>query len=332
MTLTYVASESLMVLCPSIALSIGPAAIAIASQFDGAGALAALWSVSPPNLAGILLQLEQAIAAMQTAVSLGLPSLSFSLADASALVASVTGGFPLLITLEGLLNAAIGLFSYSYAGNGNALGAALTTALTTTWPDGSPTSSHVDALIFGADIAVPISALTGFFGGLSFGPGLVYGGKYTLAQLCPVVFASLGQGVQALNVQLAAALALLESLKIVPPSFAVTIPKLKFKLNVADLLPSVTFVLAALADMVARLQVKFGRIIALGALLAQAGATMFVYEYSGAANVMGAAVTTALASTWGNGFTPTTGPCVAIVLGAIDSFTHTTMLGFFGGA
>jgi hypothetical protein len=321
-----------MVLCPVIALSIGQSAIAISSQHDGAAALIPIWTLAPPDLASILLKLEDAIASMQAAVVLGLPSVSFGLPEITALVASINGGYPILVALDAMLNAAIGLFSYSYEGNGNSLGAALTSELGTQWPDGSPTTAHVDALIFGADIAVPVSALTGFFGGLSFGPGLQFGGKYTLAQLCPVVHASIGEGVEALNVQLAAALALLKSVQVTPPSFGVIIPQLKFKLNANDLLPKIDFVLAALGQMVLGLQIKFNRIIALGALLREAGATMFVYEYSGAANAMGAAVTGALASTWGDGFTPTTGPCVAIVLGAVDSLTLTVMNAYFGGA
>ncbi len=332
MALSYVASESLMVLCPTIAASIGPAAIAIASEFNGAAALSALWSVTPPNLASILVQLENAIAAMQLAVSLGLPSVSFDLAAATSLVASINAGFPLLTVLEGYLNAAIGLFSYSWVGNGNALGAALTTALATQWPDGTSTATHCDALIFGATAGVALTTLPQFFQALTFGPGLVYGGKITLAQLCPVVLASLGQGVEALNVQLAGAVALLESLNVTPPSFGVIVPQLQFKLNLNDLLPSVSFILGALADIIARLQAKFNLVIALGTLLAEAGALMFVYRYSGNANAMGAAVTTALASTWGDGFTPSTGPCIAMIFGAVDSLTVTTMNAFFGGA
>src|SRR5579859_6121361 len=96
MSLTYIASESLMVLCPSVAFSIGEAAVAIASQFNGLVSLSALWSVTPPDLASILVQLENAITGMQLAVSLGLPSISFDIAATATLVAKINAGFGLL--------------------------------------------------------------------------------------------------------------------------------------------------------------------------------------------------------------------------------------------
>lgn len=333
MALTYKGSLNLGLLCPSVYASIGEVAVAIAAQFEGALNLQALWSVTPPDLPSVKLQLANGIAAMQFAASLGLPSISFDFAAVTSLIAKLNLSFSLTAVLEALLNASISVLALGYAGAGNALGAALTSSLATQWPDGTPSSGSATVFLFGAVASISQSTMAEFLSAMTFGPGLVYAGQpLTLAQLCPVVQLAVGQGTPAIQGQLDGALALLASLKVTPPSFNVTIPSLTAALDVMIALPSVTFILSALADLIARLDRAFNLLIQLGAILEKADATLFVYEYTGAANALGAAVTTALASTWGDGFTPTASACTAAVLGAVDSLTATTMAAFFGGA
>ena len=90
--------------------------------------------------------------------------------------------------------------------------------------------------------------------------------------------------------------------------------------------------LQASASAAASLSANFGAMCQLGAVLGAFGESLFVYKYSGPANALGSAVTAALATTWGDGTTPTSGACTAAILATTDSLAFAAMSGFFGGA
>jgi len=342
-SLVYVGALPLVAICPIVNLSIGEVSVAIQAAFSGALDLNASLSITPPTLTIILAALAQIQAEISAAIALGLPSISFNASFAASLVAKLELAFTLLINLEALLSAHIGIFAYSYSGLANAMGAAVSTELATQWPDGTPSSGASNALIFGAVNNITLTpptiapdSMKRFLNGLAFTPGLAYAGKITLATLSLVTALAIDEGNGAIQAQLAAALALQASLAITPPSFAITASALLdyAVALVADAelaLPSIQFALDATANLAADLSAKFGLVINLGFALARPDAALFCYKWSGAGNALGGALSTSLVSTWGDGTTPTNTPCIAAILGAVDSLTWTTMGSFFGG-
>jgi len=336
MSLTYVGAISLPVLVPSVYASIGAASVMINAAFQGNLSVHASFSASPPTLPGILAGLTAFEVSLVEAISLGLPSVSFDVSAAASLVASLNLAFDLLIILDALLAANIGIYAYSYTGIANAMGAALTTALASTWPDGAPTNTATNAFIFGAVTPGANEALGEFLDGLGFGAGLQYAGRFGLSTLSGITLRAATQGEAGIKSQLDGALALQASLAVQPPTLvadhAATAKFAAFLGLQGELaLPSVQFALDATAKAAASLSAKFGLLIQLGATLSKLSA-LFIYRYSGLGNAMGADVTTALAPFWGDGTTPTNTPCNAAILGATDTLTFTTMSAFFGGA
>lgn len=348
MAFNYVALLPIPLLAPSVNLSIGSPAIGIECSFSGALALNASLSITPPTVALYLAALETIQASISAGISLNVPSCSFGvtveagLVAALALIAELELAFSLLVTLEGLLNASIGMYAFSYSGLGNGLGAALTTELATQWPDGAPTAGSCNALVFGAVSPIAQTQIQKFLNGLHVGAGLVYTAKMSaMSSLSLVTAAATAQGNAAIQYQLNAALqikaAATANISFAPPSLSVTAEAIaNFAINLKAQLalapPSISVALSATANLAASLSAQFNLIIQLGLALNRFDAELFIYNYSGTGNTFGAAVTTALATQWGDNQTPTDSECFAVVLAATDSLTYGVMTGFFGGA
>lgn len=336
MALTYVAELVLPAIVPSVQLSIGAPAIALNASLQGSLSLGASLVLSPPTIAVYLAALAEIEAQISGAITLGLPSVSFTLSDTVALVASLELAFSLLVELDALLDASIGMYAFAYSGTASAMGAAVTGELATVWPDGAPSNTACNAMVFGAVSSVAQGAIADFLNGLQLGAGLVYTAKMSaLAALSPVTFQAATQGNAGIQAQLDAALAVQANVQVSPPTLAVTLEALAsfaayLKTTIAIGPPSVQAAISATANLAASISAQFGLLVQLGALLSSPGA-LFCYTYSGLGNAFGAALTTALASTWGDGVTPTSGACVAPILATTDSFTWTTMTSFFGG-
>ena len=336
MALTYVAELSLPLLCPSVQLSMGVPAISLNAQLTGNLALNASFSVSPPTVAIYLAALESIQLQLNAAITAGLPSISFSLSDTLTLIADLELAFGLLVTLEGLLGASIGMYAFTWAGTGVAMGAALTAELATQWPDGAPSAGACNAIILGAVSTIAQTQIIAFLNGLAVGTGLVYTAKMTaLSALSPVTAAATAQGNAAITAQLNAALAVKANASFTPPSLGVTATAvakfaaaLRAQLGLAP--PSVHAALSATASLAASISAQFGLMVALGATLDRYDAEVFAYTYAGAGTGLGAAATASLATEWGDG-TPTTGPCLAAILATTDGPTWAVMQGFFGG-
>lgn len=336
MALTYVAELSLPLLCPSVQLSMGVPAISLNAQLTGNLALNASFSVSPPTVAIYLAALESIQLQLNAAITAGLPSISFSLSDALTLIADLELAFGLLVTLEGLLGASIGMYAFTWAGTGVTMGAALTAELATQWPDGAPSAGACNAIILGAVSTIAQTQIIAFLNGLAVGTGLVYTAKMTaLSALSPVTAAATAQGNAAITAQLNAALAVKANASFTPPSLGVTATAvakfaaaLRAQLGLAP--PSVHAALSATASLAASISAQFGLMVALGATLDRYDAEVFAYTYAGAGTGLGAAATASLATEWGDG-TPTTGPCLAAILATTDGPTWAVMQGFFGG-
>jgi hypothetical protein len=340
--LVYVGKLSLSALCPIVAASIGDVGVSLNAGLTGNLAVNASFSATPPDIASILAGLAQFQAQLSAAISLGVPSVSFDVSAAASLVTKLNLSFSLLVALDALLSVSIGAYTYSYVGTADAMGAALTTELATQWPDGAPTSTATQAMLFGAvnDAALlPPSIgpdkLKAFLNGLGYGAGLQYAGRVGLSGISVVAAGAIGQGHAAIQSQLDGALALQASAHLVPPTLAVTAALVaeyaaRFLLSVPPL-PSASFALAATAAAAANLSAKFGGIIDLGASLSRLDAAVFAYTYAGTGAAFGADVTTVLAATWGDGTTPTSGPCVSAILASTDPVTWATLSSFFGG-
>jgi hypothetical protein len=335
MALAYIASLSIPSLAPSVWLSVGNVSAGLSASLTGNLALAAKFTATPPTIATQLAasaQVSADIAAAILAIPPALPT-SFTLSDLVSLQASISASLNVYLpALLDLLNLNAGIYSYSYAGIGSSLGAAVTTELATTWPDGAPTSADCTALIFGAVSPVAQAALPGFLSGLTYGTGLVYTGKIGLTPMVPLVVGAAAQAEASLSAQAAAA----ASIKVpaIPVTFeGMAAAQAKFYANIKAVgaISSPALTISTALSAAAKLQANFGASCQLGAALTT-GATLFVYEYTGPANAMGAALTTALASTWGDTVTPSNTACVATLLAGTDALSIATLLGFFGGA
>src|SRR5665213_3730843 len=125
MPLNYVDSLLLPAIVPSVQLSIGLPAIAINANLQGALSLNASLSISPPTVAVYIAALVEVEAQLALAIAEGCPLISFDFSATVSLVAQLELAFDLLLVLEGLLAASIGMYAFAYVGPGNALGAAL---------------------------------------------------------------------------------------------------------------------------------------------------------------------------------------------------------------
>jgi len=337
MSLVYVGSLPLSALVPSVYLSIGKVGVALNAAFNGNLGLSAQFTLSPPDLSFYLAGLAQMNANLLAAIDVGAPNISFDLSASLDLIAELELSFSLLVALEALLGAAIGIYAFGYEGLGNALGAAVTSELATQWPDGTPSSGSANALLFGATSSIARDQLGLFLDALIFTGGLLYAGKLTLALLSHLTFAAIAQGDAAIQSQLDAALQLKASLDITPPTLDADVEALlafqaALLADAEAAVPKPNFAIDATANIAADLDAKFSGVIALGSAFNRVDATVFVYTYAGAGNALGPAITTALATTWGDGTTPTNAPCGAALLGATDALTWATMGAFFGGA
>lgn len=338
MALTYVASLPLYLLAPSVWLSVGVPSVSLSASLQGNLALNASLSASPPTVAaqiGASVEFTAQVAAAAAFVP-PVPSFSFSISDTVSLNASLGAALNVYLpALNVLLSASAGIYAFAYEGVGTGLGPSVTTELVAQWPDGAPTTGNTTALIFGAVSASARTNIPLFLNGMTFGPGLVYTGKIGMSAMCPVVVGAASQGGASLGAQIKASAHLSAAASIAPPSFVAMLEaQARFTANLAALgkIAPPQFALNATANAAASISANFGASCSLGAVLGQFGSTFFVYEYTGPANGLGAALSAALASTWGDDLTPSSSVCTAVVLGATDALSIATMLGFFGGA
>ncbi len=347
MALTYVGSLNLLALCPSVALSLGIPSLQLGASLTGNLALSASLTLTPPTAAFYLAAAIETQVQLLLAESLGAPDFSFSVSDVVSLQADLNASFSLLASLSALLSLSLaggGVYAFSYSGAADGMGAALTSELAVSWPDGVSTSGTAYALIFGASSSgsppspIAQTSMTDFLNGLMFSSGLVYTGKLgTIADVSKVTAQASVEGSAAISASLAASASLSVAASVGPPSFAVTATALanfiaNLRASLALKPPSVSVAISATASAAASISANFGAMASLGAALG-GGGSLFVYTYTGAGNALGAAVTSALASTWGDGHTSTAeGDAVSVILAVTDPFAFTSLLSFFGGA
>lgn len=335
-------------LVPSVGTSIGlTAAIQLGASLTGALSLNASFSATPPTLSFYLGSAVSGLiyvgAELALGASLGVPDCSFGV-DVSAglsvnasietnLSAALTLGLP---NLSALLSASIGVYAFTYTGPASGLGAALTTELATSWPDGVPSSGACDAMIFVAPTAVA-SVLLAFLDGLGTPPvGLSFVTKLSaLSALSLATAGAMPQAEAALNAQLSACASISASLapqiSVPLPTLAaeavfvadVAIPNLKAAIELGVQAPSVQVVLDATASLAANIQANFGAMAALGLTLGRFDAIFGVYTYAGTGTALGAAVTAGITDP---------SDVTAVVLATTSPADFVVLQSFFGGA
>lgn len=343
MALTYVADLPIPLLCPSLYAALGLPAMSLNASLTGALALNASIAITPPTMALYLQATVDWQAQMTLGIGLGAPPVSFKLSDTLSLSASLQLSFSLLLAFEAELNLSLslgfgaGLYAFTYEGAGNALGSAVTTELSAGWPDGS--TGSCTGIVLGAATPIAATQIAALLDGVSFSAGLTVGNKLgSLAALSKLTAKASVQGSAAISAQLAATAALTAkaSISVAPPTLAVQFAAVaKFYANlVADLSlapPAIKAAVSANAKLAASISAQFSFMAQLGACLSRYDAELFAYSYTGTPSGFGSALTTSLATTWGDGTTPTSGACACVVLAALDPVSAGAMGFFFGG-
>ncbi len=333
-------------LCPSIGASIASPALTLSATLTGALSLNASFTATPPTLGFYLGSAVSGLifagANLAVGASLGLPACSFgvNISAGISVVADLSVSFSAMLSvglpsLSGLLSASIGAYAFTWTGPAANLGAALTTELASTWPDGAPSAGACNALILVAPTAVA-SVLLAFLDGLGTpGPGLTYVTKLSaLSALSLSTAAAMPQATAALNASISACASITASMtprvNVALPTLAATaqatalaIENLKAAIQAGFQAPSVSVVLDATASLSANISANFGAMASLGLTLGRFDALFGVYTYAGTGTGLGAAVTTGITDP---------GDVTAVVLATTDAFSWTTLTGFFGGA
>lgn len=331
-------------LCPQLQLCIGLPSIQFSADLECSLALTASLSISPPTVAIYLADLIQIEALLAFSIEFSLPTVQFTLSVSLDIEASLNLSLSLLLNFElglslsAFLEVGITAYAFTYGGTGNAMGAALTTELASTWPDGSPTSGPCNAIIFGATTPAASSNLAAFLDGLTFGEGLIVQAVIgSIAKLSLTTAKAETQASAAISAKAAAQAKVSAALgaQVSIPTPTATVEALAaFQANLAASLslapPKISAAIAASASISANIQATAGFMAAFGAVIGNF-AEFFCYTYSGPGDSLGAAVTTALASTWGDNHTPTIGQCSAVILATTDSFSGSVLGAFFGG-
>jgi hypothetical protein len=345
--LVYAGSLPIPGICPQLQLAIGLPAIQLSASLSGALSLQASLTATPPTASAYLAALSTTEGQLSLAAALSLPAVAFDLSVSTGLEASfaaslaLVASFELGLSLSAFLSASVGIYAFTYEGSGTGLGAALTTALATSWVDGSPTSVSCTAFVLGATSTASGVNVAAFLSGLSFGSGLTVSPKLaSIADLSPLTAGASTQAQASIAAKAAAQARVSASLRargsVSLPSPQATLTALAtYQANLVASLslapPSVAVAVSAAAKIAANVSATSGLMAALGACMGRFDETLFAYAYTGTGTGLGAALTTALATTWGDGLTPSSGPCTAVVLAATDTFSVGVLGAFFGG-
>ena len=164
MSASLVGSLSAGALCPTVAAAVLPVEAQLAAALQGALALQVQAGIGAPPLLVQRASLVAALAALDLGIALGLPGVTFSVADAAGLVAAARLDLAGLDVLAALL-AGPGMHVYSYSGGTLAtLGADLAAGIASQPPPGLSPVSPVSGLLVGASPAT-WATISPFFGG-----------------------------------------------------------------------------------------------------------------------------------------------------------------------
>jgi hypothetical protein len=252
--------------------------------------------------------------------------------------ASLTATLTPLLSFELLLGGGAGIFAYAYGGTGHAFGAAVQNELALNWPDGTSGNASSNAIVLATTVPAVWTNVLDMFGAVLPGlpDGITYVGEQNIGNLCPLVGSATLGIIARLKAQLAAMLELALQLSLHPPTFAATlsivvdlVASLTAALSLT--LPGVSFQLAAVAKLVAKINAELALLAKLALVLASSTGGVMVFTYSGPGNALGTSLTTALSGSWPNAASGSA-HANALVLGTVTPAVWTVMSAFFGGA
>lgn len=165
MSATLVGALNMGELSPICVQGLGAAGAQLQANLTGALALQSHVSIGAPPLVAQVASLEAAIANLESGIALGLPGISFSIAQAAQLVAACQVAIGTLGTLTALLGGPAA-YVYSYSGGTvSTIATDLGTAITGSPPPGLTGSSATAGILVGAGVTDWVS-ISPFFGGV----------------------------------------------------------------------------------------------------------------------------------------------------------------------
>jgi hypothetical protein len=363
-SLDYVGELPLGVLCSTsltavagISASFAAVLPQIAIDLEAAIQCSISLGISPPNLAADIALCVQLLIDLNLALSVSLPSLDFQLAAVLALIAQLS---PILASISASLSlslplaelfAVAGIQAYQFAGAGGQFGSLMGQAIGIGFPDGTPASEDVFAVVLASTSAPVWTGMGEFFTLIqaSQAPGTVeYLGDISIGAMVGLLSSGILSANLALNFQLGqitaqiqGALALSASLSASPPSISgslTIVANLKASLEAyltlgGFVLPTaaitaIVSLVAQLTALVAQLKANITLMANLTTALSLSG--VLVYTYTGTGTGFGPALTTALATQWPDA-TPSTDPSNALVLVATGTAGQVGLTTFFAG-
>lgn len=364
MSLNYVGEIPLGVMCApsltavaSISASFAAVLPQIAIDLEAALQCSISLGISPPNLAADIALCVQLLIDLNIAISVSLPSLDFQLAAVLALIAQLS---PILASISASLSlslplaelfATAGIQAYQYSGSGGQFGALMGSTISEFFPDGTPASDDVFAIVLASTAPSVWTGMGTFFTLIEGGqaPGTVeYLGDISIGAMVGLLSGGILSANLALNFQLGqitaqiqGALALSASLSASPPSISgslTIVANLKASLEAyltlgGFILPTAAITAIAnlviqLTGLVAELQANITLMANLTIALGVSG--VLAYTYTGAGSAFGPALTASLAGGWPDSTAPTQ-PSNALVLVATGTAGQAGLNAFFPG-
>ena len=164
MTCTLVGDVTIGALNPIVLSSLGSAGTQLAGNVTAALALQAQASIGAPPLTEQLAAMQAAVSSLEQGIALGLPGVTFSVSDASALVVAARAALGTLGTLVGLMSASVYCYEYS-GGIVTNLGSDISSGVTGSPPPGLSGGTIVAGVLVGAQ-ATAWAGISPYFGGL----------------------------------------------------------------------------------------------------------------------------------------------------------------------
>lgn len=361
MSLSYVGKLALSAILPSSAAAVAAADTGIAgaipvvsNDFVGASTLAGRVSVTPPNLAAQIVTTAAIVVGLTAGVTIGAPfvdaqapQLSDAIGALSPVVAGLSAAVGLTLPLAALFQEP-NVQAWSFAGTSTELGTLLTAALGRGMPDGAPPHAPVTGYILASTAGATWSGMQSFFPALpgSQAPGtLLDVGPLSVGGLVGLLAGGIANANVSLSSQLGSLGARLRGL--VGAAASLPTPTLAGNVAVAGRLASnlaayapaayitpsaavaaTSALVAALSALSTRLSTNISQLFAITSALATAGVLGF--RYSGAAEDLGAAVSSAISAGWPDG-TSSTAPSNALVILVSGGGTASALAGLFGG-
>ena len=165
--LAYLGAFTLAAACPVAFGALAAAEGSIAAQLSGTVSVTAQLNLQPPSLVSTIELVTKLLAQLEAALELEFLFLppTLTIAFVADLAAALELELQLLLQIGALFGVA-GIYGYAYNGTVAGFGPAISGAIGIGFPDGSPASSHMNALVLAAVSPAAWAALVAFFGGI----------------------------------------------------------------------------------------------------------------------------------------------------------------------